>query len=123
MFKGTRLYSILFNKCPKCQEGNFFVSNNPYDLKTFSKMNDHCPVCDESFRREPGFYYGAMYASYGLTVFLGLLTFIIMVWLLKIDILIFLITFTLMIIILMPVLYRLSRLMWINLFVRPLKKK
>lgn len=24
MLKGTKLYSILFNKCPRCQEGDFF---------------------------------------------------------------------------------------------------
>jgi uncharacterized protein (DUF983 family) len=123
MIKGTRLYSVLKNKCPRCQQGDFFVSNNPYDLKNFSKMHDHCSACGESFTREPGFYYGAMYASYGLTVLLGLLLFVIMVWLLKIGVLTFLIIFSLLVIILMPVMYRLSRLIWINLFVRSKKVK
>jgi hypothetical protein len=117
MLKGTRLYSIFKNKCPRCQEGDFFVTSNPYDLKNFSKMNDHCSVCNESFSREPGFYYGAMYASYGLTVLLGLILFVLLVWLAGIDIIIFLVIFSLLVIVLMPVMYRLSRLIWINLFV------
>ncbi|MCW3077848.1 MAG: hypothetical protein JWO32_2457 [Bacteroidetes bacterium] len=119
MLKKSRLYSILFNKCPRCHKGNFFVSNNPYDLKRFSKLNDDCPVCNESFRREPGFYFGATYASYGITVFLGLTLFLFMVWFLKIEILIFLVTFLILLIVLMPVIYRLSRLIWINVFVSP----
>lgn len=117
MLKGTRLYSIFKNKCPRCQEEKFFVTDNPYDLQNFSKMNDHCSVCKESFSREPGFYYGAMYASYGLTVLMGLLLFVIMVWLMNLGLIVFLITFSLLVIVLMPVMYRLSRLIWINLFV------
>ena len=29
-------------------------------------MHDECPECGVSFEREPGFYYGAMYFSYGI---------------------------------------------------------
>jgi hypothetical protein len=123
MFKRSRLYSVLFNKCPACHEGNFFKTGNPYNLKSFDKMNDQCPHCNESFMREPGFYYGAMYASYGLTVFLGLFLFVLMVRLFQIDVLVFLIVFSLLIVVLMPVMYRLSRLIWINLFVGPKKRK
>jgi uncharacterized protein DUF983 len=37
-------------------------------------MNPTCPVCGHRFEREPGFFQGAMYVSYGLgTVYLGLL--------------------------------------------------
>lgn len=86
-------------------------------------MNEVCPACNESFMREPGFYFGAMYASYGLTVMLGLLLFVLMVWLLKIEVIFFLITFSLLVFVLMPVMYRFSRLIWINLFVGPEKGK
>lgn len=121
MFKKSRLYSIFLNKCPRCHTGNFFVTNNPYDLKRFSQLNNNCSPCNESFRREPGFYFGATYASYGLTVCLGLTLFLTMVWFLKIDILIFLITFLMLLVLLMPLIYRLSRLIWINVFVSPRK--
>lgn len=42
-------------------------------------MNEFCPVCGRRFEREPGYFTGAMYASYGLgflvvtPVWLGLL--------------------------------------------------
>lgn len=31
-------------------------------------MNRYCPVCEQSFEPETGFYWGAMYISYALTV-------------------------------------------------------
>jgi len=31
-------------------------------------MNEHCPVCDLKFEREPGYFLGAMYISYGIGV-------------------------------------------------------
>lgn len=117
MFKSTRLYSILFNKCPKCHQGDFFISNSAYNLKKFDKMYDNCPVCKESYDRETGFYVGAMYASYGLTVVYGLLLFVTMVVLFKLDIVVFLISFSVSLILLLPWVYRKSRLIWINLFV------
>ena len=31
-------------------------------------MHDRCPVCDLRFEREPGYFLGAMYVSYGLAL-------------------------------------------------------
>lgn len=36
--KGTKLYSILRFKCPRCQDGDLFKVNNPYRLKYLDKM-------------------------------------------------------------------------------------
>lgn len=116
--KHTRLYSVLFNKCPRCHKGNFFIDNNAYNLKTFDKMNDRCPVCNESYVRETGFYVGAMYASYGLTVAYGIALFIAMVVIFKLSLVFFLITFSATLLLLIPWIYRKSRLIWINLFVK-----
>jgi hypothetical protein len=82
-------------------------------------MNDHCQVCGENFTREPGFYYGAMYASYGLSVIMGIALFLIIVPLLHQSVFIFLIVFSVLSLLLLPIIYRLSRLIWINLFVGP----
>ena len=38
---------------------------------SFSKpfeMNTHCPHCGTNLEPEPGFYYGAMFISYGITI-------------------------------------------------------
>lgn len=66
-WKRTKLYSIVNRKCPFCHEGQFFVSH-PYDLKRAGDTHEKCPVCNRKFNLEPGFYYGAMYVSYGLGV-------------------------------------------------------
>lgn len=117
--KKTRLYSVLFNKCPRCHKGNFFVGNNAYNLFNFMKQNERCPVCKESFMREVGFYYGAMYASYGLNILLGILVFIFTNVIFDWGIHGFLYSFIVSAIILWPWLYRTGRLMWINIFVGP----
>jgi predicted permease len=33
-------------------------------------MNTSCSSCEASFEPEPGFYFGAMYVSYGFTILL-----------------------------------------------------
>lgn len=116
--KGTKLYSIFFNKCPRCHEGAFFKSSNPFSLKEFDKMNDSCSVCHESFVRETGFYYGAMYVSYALTVGLGLAVFFINSVLLGNDMVYSLLIFVGLALILWTWLFRTARLTWINFFVK-----
>lgn len=122
-FHETHFYSVLNNKCPRCHEGNFFETNNPYDLKRFARMNSNCHVCREDLRRETGFYFGAAYVSYGLTVGFGIGLYLLMCTWLNMDILTFLITFSTLLIILMPLFYRYSRLIWIHLFVSYKGKK
>ncbi len=116
--KQTKLYSVFNNKCPKCHEGNFFETNNPYNLKKFDKMHHNCPICNESFERETGFYYGAMYVSYGLTVAFGVAMFLLICGILNYSAITFLTVFAILQVALMPIFYRLARLIWINLFVR-----
>lgn len=65
--KGTKLYSIWHLKCPFCQEGEFFISH-PYNVRRAGDTYEKCPVCQRKYSIEPGFYYGAMYVSYGITV-------------------------------------------------------
>ncbi len=122
-FKDTILYSVVNNKCPRCHEGNFFETNNPYILNRFDKMHKNCPVCKEDFERETGFYYGAMYVSYGLTVAFGVGVFLLTSVILGYDAVTFLVTFGVLQIVLMPVFYRMARLVWINFFVRYKEKE
>jgi uncharacterized protein (DUF983 family) len=122
-FKQTALYSIINAKCPRCHEGDFFETRNPYNLKKFDKMHKNCPVCGEDFERETGYYYGAMYASYGLTVLFGVIVFLLMCMVFNLDTITYLITFVILQIVLLPVFYRASRLLWINVFVRYKKEE
>lgn len=118
MLKGTKVYSIATNTCPKCNEGAFFKTSNPYDLKKFDKINDYCAYCGESFLREPGFYIGAMYVSYALSVALTVTSFVGFVILLNVDINYVLAGLIPAIIILLPILFRTARIIWINFFVK-----
>ena len=118
MLKDTRLYSILYNKCPKCHKGDFFVYNNPFNLKHFTKMHDQCPHCHELFNKEVGFYYGAMYVSYGLNIALGVGLFLLLVLILKFELLTYLFTFFGVVLVLFPWIMRISRLIYINMFVK-----
>jgi len=37
------------------------------------RMHERCPVCDLVFEREPGYFLGALYISYGISTILLLL--------------------------------------------------
>ncbi|MDQ3049236.1 MAG: DUF983 domain-containing protein [Bacteroidota bacterium] len=80
-------------------------------------MNAKCGICREDFRKEPGYYFGASYVSYGITVAFGILLYVLLCVIGTMDTLPFIISFSVLLIVLMPILYRLSRLIWINMFV------
>lgn len=81
-------------------------------------MHDKCGHCGELFNKEVGFYYGAMYVSYGVNIAYGIALFILMMLLLKLSIISYLLVFSLLVIILFPWTMRISRLIYINLFVK-----
>lgn len=104
-------------KCPQCHEGDFFVSK-PYDIKNAGKIFDSCSNCGLKYEKEPGFYYGAMYVSYGLQVIL----FVFFYSLFSLFFPNFSIGWQIVIIILAslivaPFVYALSKIIWINLFI------
>lgn len=65
--KGSKLYSIIFLKCPRCHKGEFLEAN-PYKLSNFNKVKERCPKCDLKYSIEPSFYTGSMYVSYGVGI-------------------------------------------------------
>ena len=71
----NRILSILHERCPKCGQGQVF--EKPAHLLKFPEMKERCSVCDYRFDREPGYFLGAMYLSYGLAVIQGLITFLL----------------------------------------------
>ena len=75
--KGSKLYSIFNNKCPKCNEGDFFVKPNTLRFKQALKIHENCSNCNLKYMMEPSFFYGAMYVSYALTVAIAVASFII----------------------------------------------
>ncbi|MEO7990153.1 MAG: DUF983 domain-containing protein [Chryseolinea sp.] len=61
------LAALLNGKCPRCREGLMFTY--PVSKITqFNVMNEMCPHCGIRLEPEPGFYQGAMYVGYGITL-------------------------------------------------------
>jgi len=117
MLKGTKIYSIVALKCPKCHSANLFENNNIFNIKTIYDMHKSCPNCGQDFVIEIGFYWGSMYISYIVTSFL-------LFFLIGLDILFtgyltrtrmfVYIGFTLLI---WGYIFRISRSIWINFWV------
>ena len=119
-FQETPFYSVLKNKCPRCHQGNFFNFNNPYNLSNFYKMDKVCKSCGEKYEREPGFYFGAMFVSYALNVAWFVAAWVATLIFLPKDTNIYLLAAIIIGfgILMAPLTFRLSRLIWINIFVR-----
>ena len=68
-----RLTAVAKQRCPRCLQGPVFA--------TLFRMHDQCPVCGLRFEREPGYFTGAMYLSYGLAVLATAPVWLTMAWL------------------------------------------
>jgi hypothetical protein len=66
---------------------------------------------------EPAFYFGALYVSYAITVAVCIITFIISKLLIELPILSSFAIVFIVLIIFIPINLRLSRILWINMFV------
>lgn len=115
--KGTKLYSILKGKCPKCQEGDFFEFPFSYLPHKMIKLHKNCNHCHLKYMLEPSFYYGAMYVNYGITVGLSIIVFLISKLVFNLSLLECFIAIIIALFVLAPANLRLSRILWINMFV------
>lgn len=115
--KGTKLYSISKGKCPKCQEGAFFKYKFSFNPSKITKIHDNCENCNLKYMLEPSFFYGAMYVNYGFSVALFVGVFIISKLIIGLSILQSFIAIIVVSLLLSPLTLRLSRIIWINMFV------
>ena len=115
--KGSKLYSIIFNKCPRCHEGDFMKGKSLVDFKNAFKMHESCSNCGLKYMMEPSFFYGAMYVTYALTVGIAIITFAVSTLFFKLTMLESFIPIVLVLIVTAPLSSRLSRIIWINFFV------
>ncbi len=112
------IQNIVFHRCPRCRRGRLFT-HAAYNLKKTLSMPDKCEHCGQAYHLEPSFYYGALYVSYGLQV--ALFTAISV----AISVLFpgaptswYLIGVTVAALALFPLILRLSRTIWIHIFVK-----
>ncbi len=95
-----------------------YLDNNPYHLGNLFKMHERCSHCGLKYKMEPSFFYGAMYVSYGVGIAFAVAAFIITFLFIGTGLLTTFIAIVLTLIVFMPIIIRLSRNIWINLFVK-----
>ena len=115
--KGSKLNSILTGTCPKCQNESMYSDKNVLHLGKILKMNENCSHCGLRYQIEPSFFYGAMYVSYGLNVAIGIAAFIISFVIFGASLKVAFITIIAALVISFPFVLRLSRNIYINMFV------
>jgi len=110
--KPSTFISIARQLCPRCRSGKIFRSSIYWGLP---KMHDRCPNCSLRFNREPGYFLGAMYISYGialvLIVALGAALWVLTQWRIDRVAIVAMVLF----LPLVPMLTLLSRVLWIYL--------
>lgn len=115
--KGFKLNSILTGSCPKCQNESMYLDKNMLHLTKILKMKENCSHCGLKYQIEPSFFYGAMYVSYGLNVAIGIAAFIVSYVLFHASLKITFISIIASLILSFPLVLRLSRNIYINMFV------
>ena len=104
-----RLLAVLRQRCPRCLHGHVY-----HGLLT---MYETCPRCGHQFGREPGYFTGAMFASYTLAVPILFVIFMILwhffstAWSLTFNLLITFVVFLPFV----PVIFRYSRVIWMHI--------
>jgi len=112
----SKLSAILNEKCPKCRKGDLFLYP-VFNLRKFAKMHTHCPVCELRFEIEPGFFIGAMYVSYGFILSIILVSGILINNLIPDPpVIAFVITTSLVTLVLIPPIFRYSRVLYLHWF-------
>lgn len=76
MWVALPISAIWRQRCPRCREGGIF----PQPLwRAPLKTYDRCPVCGLKYEREPGYFLGAIYFSYALSI-PPTLVLVLMIW-------------------------------------------
>ena len=63
----SKISAIATCHCPQCREGKVF-KHSALKLGKVLEIHEHCPVCNFRYEIEPGFFWAAMYISYGINV-------------------------------------------------------
>ncbi|WP_418509223.1 DUF983 domain-containing protein [Corallibacter sp.] len=114
--KGTKLYSIFTGACPKCHQESMYENKNPYVLSEVLKIHESCSHCHTKYRIEPSFFYGSMYVSYAVGIAFAVAAFVISYLFLGTSLVTSFIAIIITLVVFGPIIMRLSRNIWINMF-------
>jgi uncharacterized protein (DUF983 family) len=121
MKKGSWRYSIAKEKCPRCQNGDIWETKKLY-AKGFSDMKERCNECGLKYTIEQGFWYGAMYISYAFGVVITVTVVVVLSIFTALNVFEKTGVAVFFLIALMPIVFRYSRNVWLNIFVHFEKK-
>ncbi|MEM9672469.1 MAG: DUF983 domain-containing protein [Cyclobacteriaceae bacterium] len=110
-------YAILNHKCPRCRTGDIFRYSFLQKPAKFTATHKNCPHCDLQYEREPGFFFGAMYVSYALTMAVLLGTaFILYNFFGDPELIVYITTVPVVVLLLLPIIFRYSRTLFLHGF-------
>lgn len=105
--------AMLYGRCPRCRQGDIFR----YPLKkylSFSESNEHCSHCGLRYEVEPGFYFGAMFVSYGMVTAITLsVGFVLYRFFQEASVFAYIGIITCTVILFIPVIFRYSRILFL----------
>lgn len=108
--------AMLALRCPRCHQGPLF-SYPTHHVTKFSQMPDSCPVCGQVYEPEPGFYWGAMYISFGFSVAIFAISGVGLYYLAgDPPVWVYVLTVTVITVLTMPLVFRYSRALMLYLF-------
>lgn len=125
--KSGKLGAMLSHKCPGCRSTSMYANPKVYTWKNLGEMNKNCEVCGINFTPETGFYFGAAYVNWALTVTLWVSVLIALKTLDFLSLIefgflthpkTFLITGLVVTAILFPYIYRVSRSIWAHIHIK-----
>jgi uncharacterized protein (DUF983 family) len=115
MLKHNRIANALRWKCPHCHEGDLYKTSV---FEGIYNMPKECPKCKQDFELEPGFYWGAMYIGYALSSGYMLSGFAILIFVFGLSVNQSFITLIAIGVLLVPIMARTSRALWISMHVK-----
>jgi len=107
--------AALAGKCPQCRKGDMF-EYPLIQLSKFAKMHGKCPNCSFRYEVEPGFFVGAMYFSYVVTVALLIAVGLVLYVFNLSELYTYISSVVLINLLMMPFIFRYSRISFLYLF-------
>lgn len=111
-----KIIDVLSCKCPKCKTDKIFQQPGNVFMLKMPKMYEKCTSCGYKFEKEPGFFFGAMFVSYGLGAGQMIINLLLFWSFLDYSIFTVFCIISVVSIILSITNFRLSRSIWIHLF-------
>lgn len=115
--KGSKIYAMITGCCPKCHEESMYLDTNPFNVLKIYSMHARCSHCNQVYKIEPSFFFGAMFVSYGLGVLIGIISFFVSYFVFQANLKTAFISIVVTLILSNTLIMRMSRNIWINIFI------